>query len=66
MPRAGAKLVLAIDGIVVGGSELSTDSDGRSGRTAVLLPQGALDDENDIRAALLVDGEVLELGVGSD
>ncbi len=58
-----AKLVLAIDGVVVGGSELSTDSDGRAGRIAVLLPPGVLDAQNDVRAALVVDGEVRELQV---
>ena len=58
-----AQLVLAIDGVVVGGSELSTDSDGRDGRIAVLLPQGVLHEENDVRAALVVDGEVRELDV---
>ena len=62
------RLVLAVDGVVVGGSELSTDSDGRSGRIAVLLPPGALDADNDIRAALVRDGpdgrEVVELEVG--
>jgi Sulfatase len=60
---SGAKLVLAIDGVVVGGSELSTDSSGRAGRIAVLLPPGALDEENDVRAALVVDGEVRALEV---
>ena len=38
-----AELVIAIDGVVVGGSKLSTDSDGSDGRIAVLLPQGVLD-----------------------
>ena len=55
--------MLAIDGVVVGGSELSTDSDGRAGRIAVLLPPGVLDAQNDVRAALVVDGEVRELQV---
>jgi hypothetical protein len=31
----------------------------------VLLPQGALDGENEIRAALVLDGEVRELEVVS-
>jgi hypothetical protein len=65
----GATLILAVDGVVIGGSELSTDSDGRAGRIAVLLPQGVLDADNEIRAALVRgDGdarEVLELEVGS-
>ena len=34
---------VAINGVVVGGSKLSTDSDGRDGRIAVLLPQGVLE-----------------------
>lgn len=60
------RLILAIDGVVVGGSALSTDSDGRGGRIAVLLPQGALEGHNEIRAALLQqDGEVLEVEVRS-
>jgi hypothetical protein len=62
-PR-NAEVVIAINGVVVGGSKLSTDSDGRDGRIAVLLPQGVLGAENDIRAALLFDGEVRELEVG--
>ena len=57
-------MVIAIDGVVVGGSKLSTDSDGRDGRIAVLLPQGVLDEDNDVRAALIVDGQVRELEVG--
>ncbi len=61
----GARLLLAVDDVVVGGSELSTDADGRRGRIAVLLPQGSLDGDNDIRAALVVDGEVVELEVRS-
>jgi hypothetical protein len=60
---AGAEVVLAIDGVIVGGSKLSTDSDGNDGRIAVLLPQGALHDANEVRVALVVDGEVLELEV---
>ena len=52
-----AEVVLAINGVVVGGSKLSTDSDGRDGRVAVLLPQGVLESENEVRAALVVDGE---------
>jgi hypothetical protein len=51
---------------VAGGSALSTDSDGHGGRFAVLLPQGALEGHNEIRAALLQhDGEVLEVEVRS-
>jgi hypothetical protein len=60
------RLILAIDGVVAGGSALSTDSDGHGGRFAVLLPQGALEGHNEIRAALLQhDGEVLEVEVRS-
>lgn len=64
VPR-DAQLVIAVDGVVVGGSKLSTDSDGRDGRFSVLLPQGVLDGDNDIRAALVVDGEVHELEVAA-
>lgn len=58
-----SEVVLAINGVVVGGSKLSTDSDGRDGHIAVLLPQGVLQRENDVRAALVVGGEVRELEV---
>ena len=61
-----ARLLLAVDGVVVGGSALSTDSSGQRGIFAVLLPAGALDGENDIRAALVdADGGVLEVDVRS-
>jgi hypothetical protein len=60
---ANATLLLAVDGVVVGGSKLSTDFDGSDGRIAVLLSQGVLERENDVRAALVVDGEVRELEV---
>ena len=58
-----ARLVLAIDGIVVGGSRFSTDSEGTGGQFSVLLPPGTLDEENDVRAALLVGDEVRELSL---
>ena len=58
-----AEVVIAINGVVVGGSKVSTDSDGRDGRIAVLLPQDVLERENEVRAALVVDGEVRELEV---
>ena len=58
-----AVLLLAINGTVVGGSRLSTTPDGRHGRFAVLLPQGALQDSNEIRAGVLLDGVVRELTV---
>jgi hypothetical protein len=58
-----ARVLLAIDGVVVGGSLLSTDSDGGGGHLAVLIPQGSLDGENEIRAALVLDDEVRELEV---
>jgi hypothetical protein len=54
-------VVLALDGTVVGGSELSTDAAGTSGRFVVLIPQGALRDRNDVRAALVTPGAVTEL-----
>jgi hypothetical protein len=57
----GARVVLALDGTVVGGSELSTDAAGTSGRFVVLIPQGALRDRNDVRAALVTPGAVTEL-----
>lgn len=55
--------MIAINGVVVDGSKLATDSDGRDGHFAVLLPQGVLGRENDVRAALVVGGEVRELDV---
>jgi hypothetical protein len=59
-----ARLVFAVDGVVVGGSELSTDSSGQRGIFAALVPEGTLDDDSDIRAALLSeDGELLEVEV---
>jgi hypothetical protein len=62
----GARLLLAIDGVIVGGSGLSTDSDGRDGRIAVLLPPGTLDAQNEVRAALIEpDGDTVELEVRS-
>ncbi len=63
VPRApaGAQLVLAVNGVVVGGSELEADSDGVEGLFRVLLPQGVLRAENDIRAALVTDDGILEL-----
>ena len=45
-----ARLVIAVNGHVVAGSELSTDSNGEDGRILVLLPQGVLEDENEIHA----------------
>jgi hypothetical protein len=56
-----AEVLIAVDGVVVGGSKLSTDSEGRDGLIAVLLPQGVLDTDNELRAALVVDGELREL-----
>jgi hypothetical protein len=58
-------VVIAINGVVVGGSKLSTDSVGRDGYISVLLPQGVLGRENDVRAALVVDGGLHELQVVS-
>jgi hypothetical protein len=58
-----AIVVLAVDGVVVTGSALSTTAVGDGGKVMMLLPQGALGEDNDIRAALLVDGEVIELTV---
>lgn len=55
--------MIAINGVVVDGSKQATDSDGRDGHFAVLLPQGVLGRENDVRAALVVGGEVRELDV---
>jgi hypothetical protein len=55
--------LLAIDGKVVSGSRLSTDSDGRNGHVIFLVPQGVLDDENEVRMALVLDGAVRELSV---
>ena len=61
-----ARLLLAVDGVVVGGSELSTDSNGQTGRVAVLLPQGALEGAGEIRAALFDGaGQVREVEVRS-
>ena len=59
---SGARFVLALDGIVVGGSFLSTDSVGDD-RFAVLLPQAVIGEAHAVRAALVVDGEVLEVAV---
>ena len=42
------------------GSKLAVDSDGVEGRFAMLLPAGTLEAENDIRAALVIDGVVVE------
>ena len=58
-----AEVVIAINGVVVGGSKVSTDADGRDGWIAVLLPQDVLERENEVRVALVVDGEVRELEV---
>ncbi len=58
-----AIVLVAVDGIVQGGSRLSQDSDGTGGRFAVLLPQGALDTENDVDVALVVDGRAEGLTV---
>jgi hypothetical protein len=58
-----AIVVLAVDGVVVTGSALSTTADGDGGRVMMLLPQGTLGEDNDLRAALLVDGQVVELTV---
>jgi hypothetical protein len=62
-PPPGSRLVLAVNGTVVGGSELSTDAEGVAGRFVVLLPQGQLGDENEIRAALVRNDTVVELAV---
>jgi hypothetical protein len=51
-----AIVVVTVDGVVQGGSRVSRDSDGTGGRFAVLLRQGALDDENEIGIAVVVDG----------
>jgi hypothetical protein len=59
---SGARLVLALDGVVVGGSFLSTDSVGDD-RFAVLLPQAVIGDAHAVRAALVVNGEVREVAV---
>ena len=60
------RLLLAVDGVVVGGSRLSTTSAGNGGRIAVLLPQGAVEGRNEIRAVLLDEaGEVREVEVRS-
>jgi len=53
---AGAVL-LAVDGTVVAGSEISTASDGQE-RVIFLLPEGALDAQNEIDA-FLVEGDVV-------
>ena len=58
-----AVVVLAVDGTFVAGSKLAVDSAGRDGRFAMLLPPGVLDAQNEIRAALDVDGELFELDV---
>jgi hypothetical protein len=60
---AGSQLVLAVNGVVVGGSELEIDSDGVDGLFRVLLPQGVLRAENDIRAALVTADGIQELQV---
>ena len=56
-----AEVVLAVDGTVVAGSKLAVDSDGVEGRFAMLLPAGVSRAENEIRAAVVVDGGVIEL-----
>jgi hypothetical protein len=61
---SSARVVLAVDGEVVAGSELSVDSDGLDGRVLFLLPEGALAADNEIRAALLDGDQVIELNVG--
>jgi hypothetical protein len=58
-----AQVVIAVDGVVVAGSELSVDADGQDGRIFVLLPQGVLGPENEIRAALIDGDQVIELNV---
>jgi len=58
-----ARLVLAVDGTIVGGSRLSTDSSGVDGRFVVLVPAGTFVEDHEVRAALLVGEEVLELEV---
>ncbi len=57
----GARLILALNGVVIGGSELATSSAGIHGWFTVLLPQGILRPRNDVRVALVVDGAVEEL-----
>ena len=52
----GAVVVVTIDGVVQGGSRLSQDSEGNGGRFSVLLPQGALDEDNEIGMAVVVAG----------
>lgn len=59
----GAQLVMAVNGEVVAGSELSEDSSGRDGLFTLLLPQGVLQDENEIRVALVRNRRVEELEV---
>jgi hypothetical protein len=54
--------VLVIDGTIVTGSRISVDADGEL-RVMVLLPPGALDESNDIRAALITFFGNVELAV---
>jgi hypothetical protein len=61
----GARFVLALDGVIVGGSWFSTGSSGTDGQFAVLLPQADLGGSHEVRAALVVDGGVRELAVES-
>ena len=53
-----AEVVIAIDGVVVGGSELSTDSDGRTAASPCCSRRACSTSENEVRVALVVDGEV--------
>ncbi len=59
-PPSG-RVVLALNGTIVAGSELSTDADGQAGRLLFLLPLDVLEERNEVQAALLVDGEAFEL-----
>lgn len=61
----GGTFVLAVNDRVVAGSALSQDSSGRSGLVTVLLPEGILEDSNEIRAALVTADGIVELRVMS-
>ncbi len=58
-----ARLVLALDDVIVGGSRFSTNADGGEGHFAVLLPQAVVGGEHTVRAAIVAGGEVLEIAM---
>jgi hypothetical protein len=64
-PREDDVVLLCIDGTVVAGSEVSTDTSGTE-RVTFVIPQGSLDHENEISAVVLDGDAVRTLTVTED